>query len=258
MRARFAAKVEIEPEEHTSVVVFGEQDGIPNPEFGEASSELLDSDVEATLSAEELEQLRIEAGMPAWGKEIDDSILPAEAGLDETRHLVHQGLLPGAGADRETAQSRQGQSWASRARGRGRAAGWRDARRRQGGRSRDERGRGPRARVRARRGAPWMPSSRWERIGNPVGRKPRKVFSMAFPRRVPLLAAALVLVLAVAACGGYGDDKKSEEGATTTIGGVATESHGTRTSPVGRARWRSRCPTTSSSPPCSRGRPARR
>ena len=51
---------------------------------------------------------------------------------------------------------------------------------------------------------------------------------MALMRRVPLLAAALVLLLAVAACGGYGDAKKSEEGATTTIGGVATESHGTK------------------------------
>ena len=95
MRARFAAKVEIEPEEHTSVVVFGEDGGIPNHEFGEASSELLDADVEPTLSAEELEQLRIEAGMPAWGKEIDDSILPAEAGLDETHISFTKGCYPG-------------------------------------------------------------------------------------------------------------------------------------------------------------------
>ena len=74
-----------------------------------------------------------------------------------------------------------------------------------------------------------MPSSRSEQIGKPVGRKRRKVFSMALMRRVTLLAAALVFVLAVAACGGYGDDdKKSEEGTTTTIGGVATESHGTK------------------------------
>ena len=95
VRARFAAKVEIEPEEHTSVVVFGEQDGIPNSEFGEASSELLDADVEPTLSAEELEQLRIEAGAPAWGKEIDDTILPAEAGLDETHISFTKGCYPG-------------------------------------------------------------------------------------------------------------------------------------------------------------------
>jgi folate-binding protein YgfZ len=95
LRARFAAKVEIEPEEHTSVVLFGEDDGIPNREFGEAASELLDADVEPTLSGEELEQLRIEAGMPAWGKEIDDTILPAEAGLDETHVSFTKGCYPG-------------------------------------------------------------------------------------------------------------------------------------------------------------------
>jgi folate-binding protein YgfZ len=95
LRARFAAKVEIEPEEHTSVVVFGEEDGIPNREFGEAASELLDADVEPTLSGDELEQLRVEAGMPAWGKEIDDSILPAEAGLDETHVSFTKGCYPG-------------------------------------------------------------------------------------------------------------------------------------------------------------------
>ena len=95
LRARFAAKVEIEPEEHTSVVVFGEENGIPNSEFGEGASELLDADVEPTLSAEELEQQRIEAGTPAWGKEIDDSILPAEAGLDETHISFTKGCYPG-------------------------------------------------------------------------------------------------------------------------------------------------------------------
>lgn len=95
LRARFAAKVKIEQEEHTSVVAFGEEEGIPNREFGEAASELLDAGVEPTLSGEELEQLRIEAGMPAWGKEIDDSILPAEAGLDETHVSFTKGCYPG-------------------------------------------------------------------------------------------------------------------------------------------------------------------
>jgi folate-binding protein YgfZ len=95
LRARFAAKVEIESEEHGSVVVFGEDEGIPNNEFGEAASELLDADVEPTLSNDELEQLRIGAGMPAWGKEIDDTILPAEAGLDETHISFTKGCYPG-------------------------------------------------------------------------------------------------------------------------------------------------------------------
>jgi folate-binding protein YgfZ len=95
LRGRFAAKVEIGPEEHTSVVVFGEEEGIPNNEFGEAASELLDAGVEPTLSGEELEQVRIEAGMPAWGKEIDDTILPAEAGLDDTHISFTKGCYPG-------------------------------------------------------------------------------------------------------------------------------------------------------------------
>jgi tRNA-modifying protein YgfZ len=95
LRARFAAKVEIEPEEHNSVVVFGEDGGIPNNEFGEAGSELLDADLEPTLSGDELERMRIEAKVPAWGKEVDDSILPAEAGLDETHISFTKGCYPG-------------------------------------------------------------------------------------------------------------------------------------------------------------------
>lgn len=95
LRARFAAKVEIRPEEHSSVVVFGGDDGIPNHEFGEPATELLDADAVPTLSGDELEQLRIEAGMPAWGKEIDDTILPAEAGLDETHVSFTKGCYPG-------------------------------------------------------------------------------------------------------------------------------------------------------------------
>jgi folate-binding protein YgfZ len=95
LRARFAAKVEIEPEEHTSVVVFGENGGIPNEEFGEPASELLDVDVLPTVSPDELERLRIESASPAWGKELDDSILPAEAGLDETHVSFTKGCYPG-------------------------------------------------------------------------------------------------------------------------------------------------------------------
>ena len=95
LRARFAAKVEIEPEEHTSVVVFGEDGEIPNDEFGEPGSELLDADVAPTLSADEVERMRIESATPAWGKELDDSILPAEAGLDETHISFTKGCYPG-------------------------------------------------------------------------------------------------------------------------------------------------------------------
>jgi plastocyanin len=51
---------------------------------------------------------------------------------------------------------------------------------------------------------------------------------MAKITRIPVLAVALVLILAVAACGGSGKSKESEEATTTTIGGQAVESHGTK------------------------------
>jgi folate-binding protein YgfZ len=93
LRSRFAAQCEIELEAHTSVLVFGEADGIPGELPG--SVEVLDADLDSTLDAEELERARIEAGIPAWGKELDDSILPAEAGLDETHISFTKGCYPG-------------------------------------------------------------------------------------------------------------------------------------------------------------------
>jgi folate-binding protein YgfZ len=93
LRSRFAAKCEIEPEEHSSVLVFGEADGIPGELPG--SVEVLDAGLDTTIDAEGLERARIEAGIPAWGKELDDSILPAEAGLDETHISFTKGCYPG-------------------------------------------------------------------------------------------------------------------------------------------------------------------
>src|SRR5262249_24797617 len=93
IRSRFAAKCEIEPEEHSSVLVFGEADGIPGKLPG--SVEVLDADLDETLDADDLERARIEAGIPAWGKELDDTILPAEAGLDETHVSFTKGCYPG-------------------------------------------------------------------------------------------------------------------------------------------------------------------
>ena len=95
IRARFAAKVEIEPEEHRSTIVFGGGNGIPNRDYGEEATELLDAEVAPNLSADELERMRIEAGTPAWGKEIDDKILPAEAGLTEHAVSFEKGCYPG-------------------------------------------------------------------------------------------------------------------------------------------------------------------
>ena len=47
------------------------------------------------MSADELELLRITAGTPAWGKEIDDRVLPAEAGLTERAVSFTKGCYPG-------------------------------------------------------------------------------------------------------------------------------------------------------------------
>jgi aminomethyltransferase len=98
LRSRFATKCDVEPEEHTSTIVFGadaDADGIPNGDYGEPAVEVLDADVEPTLAGDELELLRIEAATPVWGKEIDEKVLPAEAGLDERSISYTKGCYPG-------------------------------------------------------------------------------------------------------------------------------------------------------------------
>ena len=49
----------------------------------------------ATVSDDELERLRIEAATPRFGSEIDDRVLPAEAGLDERAVSFTKGCYPG-------------------------------------------------------------------------------------------------------------------------------------------------------------------
>jgi folate-binding protein YgfZ len=83
LRTRFAAKVEIEPEEHESWLVLG-------------GGEILDERPPgAEVGEDELERWRIESGIPRWGREIDERILPAEAGLDETHVSFTKGCYPG-------------------------------------------------------------------------------------------------------------------------------------------------------------------
>ena len=94
-RMRFAAKCEIELEEHTSAIVFGDESGIPNHDYGSPAVEVLDAVLEATIDDEELEHLRIEAGTPRFGREIDDRVLPAEAGLEERAISFSKGCYPG-------------------------------------------------------------------------------------------------------------------------------------------------------------------
>jgi folate-binding protein YgfZ len=82
LRSRFAAKCEIELEEHVSSIVLGEAEGIPTQDFGARAVEVLDADLAPTIGDDELELMRIKAGTPRYGREIDDRVLPAEAGLD--------------------------------------------------------------------------------------------------------------------------------------------------------------------------------
>jgi tRNA-modifying protein YgfZ len=93
-RMRFAAKCEIEAEEHTSTIVFDGFAGIPNRDYGLPAVEVLDADVEAD-GEDALEPLRIGAATPRFGREIDDRVLPAEAGLDERAISFTKGCYPG-------------------------------------------------------------------------------------------------------------------------------------------------------------------
>src|SRR4051794_7982238 len=93
-RMRVAAKCEIEPEEHTSAILFGEAAGIPTRDYGVPAVEVLDA-VDAEPPDDELERLRILARTPRWGREIDEGILPAEAGLDERAVSFTKGCYPG-------------------------------------------------------------------------------------------------------------------------------------------------------------------
>ena len=95
LRARFARKCEIELEHHVSAVVFGSTEGIRNADYGETAVEVLDADLERTVGDNELELLRITAGTPRWGREIDDRVLPAEAGLDARAIDFEKGCYPG-------------------------------------------------------------------------------------------------------------------------------------------------------------------
>ena len=97
VRARFAAKAEVEPEEHRSSVVFGtNREGIATEEYGVPAAELLDVDPAGPeLGDDEVEALRIRAGTPRWGRELDDRVLPAEAGLVDRAISLTKGCYPG-------------------------------------------------------------------------------------------------------------------------------------------------------------------
>ena len=101
VRSRFAARVEIEVEEHASHVVLGARpDGLAAraDDYGEPGWEVLDAEPDdgaEAVSDAELEVLRIRAATPRYGHEIDDRVLPAEAGLVERAVSLTKGCYPG-------------------------------------------------------------------------------------------------------------------------------------------------------------------
>jgi folate-binding protein YgfZ len=92
-RMRLRAQCEIEVEEHESALVFGASTGFLTDWPG--GREALDAGLRATLSGDELELRRIESAVPRWERELDDRILPAEAGLDRTHVSFSKGCYPG-------------------------------------------------------------------------------------------------------------------------------------------------------------------
>jgi folate-binding protein YgfZ len=100
VRSRLAAKVEIAVEEHDSTLVLGQEapkGAVANREFGVAAYEVVDDETPdwARIEDEELERLRIRARTPRFGREIDDRVLPAEAGLEERAIDFEKGCYPG-------------------------------------------------------------------------------------------------------------------------------------------------------------------
>jgi tRNA-modifying protein YgfZ len=99
-RGRFAANVAIELEDHESVLVLGRESppgAVANREYGVAAYELVDDEPPAwgEIDEHELERMRIRAATPRFGREIDDRVLPAEAGLDGTAIDFEKGCYPG-------------------------------------------------------------------------------------------------------------------------------------------------------------------
>jgi tRNA-modifying protein YgfZ len=94
VRMRLRAQCEVELEQHESVVLFDAHGTGFATDFPGAR-EAVDSGLEPTLSADELEGRRVAAGVPRWGREIDDRVLPAEAGLDATHISFAKGCYPG-------------------------------------------------------------------------------------------------------------------------------------------------------------------
>jgi tRNA-modifying protein YgfZ len=96
LRGRFAARCEVAVEPFHGLLHFVDPGaGVPNDDYGVEAWETWGPEQPVAPDAEELEALRIQAGTPRWGKELDETVLPAEAGLDATHVSFTKGCYPG-------------------------------------------------------------------------------------------------------------------------------------------------------------------
>lgn len=98
LASRFAARCLIEVRPWAGLIQLGDEPeapAIPIRDFGVDAWEAWREGPAEGADPQELESLRIEAGTPAWGKELDESVLPAEAGLDESHISFTKGCFPG-------------------------------------------------------------------------------------------------------------------------------------------------------------------
>ena len=94
---RFAAKGEVELEEHASASSSAGDTGRNHePRARRAAFEVIDEEPGwREIDEEELELMRIRAATPRFGRELDDRVLPAEAGLDARAIDFEKGCYPG-------------------------------------------------------------------------------------------------------------------------------------------------------------------
>jgi tRNA-modifying protein YgfZ len=96
LRARFAAKCDIAVVPWRGYLHLADPGrGLRVDDYGVEAWETWEQQELEAAEASELEPLRIAAGTPVWGKELDESVLPAEAGLEETHISFTKGCYPG-------------------------------------------------------------------------------------------------------------------------------------------------------------------
>jgi folate-binding protein YgfZ len=96
LRARFAARCEVAVVPLRGYLHLADPgSGMRVEDYGVEAWETWEEAEREAAGPEELEPLRIEAGTPAWGKELDESVLPAEAGLEQTHISFTKGCYPG-------------------------------------------------------------------------------------------------------------------------------------------------------------------